>query len=84
MRTQYEAAYGGQIEIKGRLSAGDDKIVTSLFPAVARLCWPEKTAAHLAAICGREERTAKRWLSGEFDPPIEIAPVLLTEIFRKR
>jgi hypothetical protein len=40
------------------------------FGDVCRLLWPDKTAACIATIAGRDERTAKRWLSGEYEPPV--------------
>jgi len=54
-------------EIEGRILSGRDKIVRpSKFANVCRVIWPdEKIAAKLAAIAGRDERTAKRWLADE-------------------
>lgn len=47
------------------------------FTAVARLIWPIRTAQKLAQIAGTNERSAKRWLAGEFEPP----PVVFLAIF---
>lgn len=69
-------------EIEGRLLSGRDKIVTRKFGAVAKVLWPFKTAAHIAAIAGVEERTAKRWLAGEFEPPICVVLAAMDETFR--
>lgn len=53
------------------------------FGAVAKALWPRKTAAHLAALSGRDERTANRWLSGEFEPPAVVFAAILTEITKR-
>lgn len=69
-----------QINGQSRQSSGAPvKIVRPRkFGAVAKVLWPFKTAAHVAAIAGRDERTAARWLSGEFEPPaIVIAHIIL-------
>jgi hypothetical protein len=42
--------------------------------------WPDKTAAHIAAIAGHDERTAKRWLSGECRPPVKLVLAVLNEM----
>ena len=74
----------GQVatEIQGQFRPDKDKIVTRKFGAVARALWPEKTAAHVAAIAGRDERTAKRWLAGEFEIPASVIVAVITEITR--
>lgn len=59
-----------------------DKIVGRWnFGPVAKLLWPIKTAAELAAISGSTERTAERWLSGEHDPPYSIIEATMHKIF---
>ena len=58
-----------------------DKIVVRKFGRVAKLLWPVKTAATLAAIAGTTPRTAERWLSGEFEPPYCIVEATMHEIF---
>lgn len=84
MRTTYGNAEKTRSEIQGSFSADRDKIVpTYKFPAVCRVLWPDKTAAHLAAISGREERTAKRWLTGEFEPPVSVVLAVMQEMFRR-
>ena len=72
-------------EIEGRILRGRDIFVrTTKFAQVANVLWPVKTAACLASISGRDERTAKRWLSGEFEPPISVVLAVNAEIFGKR
>lgn len=74
-----------QKEIEGRILSGRDKIVRQpKFHAVCRVLWPnEKIAATLADISGRDERTAKRWLSGEFEPPISVVMAVINKIFER-
>ena len=60
-------------EIQGQFRPGRDKIVPRRkFGIVARALWPDKTAFHVAAIAGCEERQAKRYLSGEYEIPYTI------------
>jgi len=67
-------------ELQGRLCDGRDTIVPPFkWAAFARHCWPHKTAIHLAALAGKDERTAKRWLAGEFEPP----GIVLATLFAK-
>lgn len=70
-------------EIEGRLSSGRDVFVQETkLSRVCKVLWPDKKIpAHLASIAGRDERTAKRWLSGEFEPPISIVLAINAEIF---
>lgn len=70
-------------ELQGQFRPGQDKIVTRKFGAVARVLWPHKTAAHIAALAGADERTAKRWLAGEFEPPAIIIAAIIVEITKR-
>jgi hypothetical protein len=69
-------------EIDGQFRPGKDKIVRRKFGAVAKVLWPGSTDAHVAAIAKVDVRTARRWLSGEFEPPLAIALAVLDETFR--
>ena len=72
-------------KIERRLRQGTDKIVdVSKFGAVAKVLWPLNTAATIAAIAGKDERTGARWLSGEFEPPNIVILAVLAEIVPKR
>jgi hypothetical protein len=74
-----------QREIERQLRQGTAKIVSEPNWAwFARHLWPLKTAAHLAAIANSNERTAARWLSGEFDPPNTVMAVLIAELFKRK
>lgn len=81
MRSTYEGPRVEQIETERHLRQGTDKIVSRKFGPVAKVLWPFKTAAHLAAIAKTNERTAARWLSGEFDPPNCVVLAMMNEIF---
>lgn len=79
----YGGGFGEAIKTDRQIRLGTDKIVVRKFGAVAKVLWPTKTAATLAALAGSTPRTAERWLSGEFDPPISIAEAVLHETFRR-
>jgi hypothetical protein len=71
-------------EIERQIRQGTVKNVSAgNFGRVAKVLWPLKTAAHLASIADTNERTAARWLSGEFEPPMSIAIAMMSEIFRR-
>ena len=75
MRHVYGNAFATAMEMQGQFVPGRDKIVTPFkWAGCARHLWPLKTAICIADITGKDERTAKRWLAGEFDaPPILFA-----------
>lgn len=81
MRSVYEERVATAAENARRIRQGTDKIVRPIFADVAKLLWPHKTAACLASIARKDERTAARWLSGEFDPPISIVLAVNQKIF---
>lgn len=59
------------------------RIAVRNFPRVAKLLWPVKTAATLAALVNTNPRTAERWVTGEVEPPISVALLTMQEIFRR-
>lgn len=61
-----------------------DKIVPRRFSAVAKVLWPVKTAACLAAIAKSDERAAKRWLRGEHEPPLSVVLAVIHEMLREQ
>ncbi len=83
MRSVYEERVADATETARRLRQGTDKIVSRKFGAVAKVLWPNKTAAQLAAIAGTNERAAWRWLSGEHEPPGCIIAAVLVEITKR-
>ena len=67
-----------------QIRQGTVKIVSAgKFGVVAKALWPFKTAAHLATIASTNERTAARWLSGEFEPPGIVLAAIMLEITRR-
>lgn len=84
MRNGYEVARAEQIQIEGHVASGRDILVPPPnWVDFAKRHWPNKTAAQLAAIAGRDERTAKRWLSGEYEPPMPVVVALVTKLFER-
>lgn len=69
---------------EGRDCQIGDKIVPRRFSAVAHVLWPVKTAACLAAIAKCDERTAKRWLRGEHEPPLSVILAVIHEMLREQ
>ena len=77
------------IDLQARKSRGqdcqrNDKIVPRKFGAVAKLLWPNKTANELAWIAKTNERTAKRWLAGEYEPPLSVVLAVIHEMLREQ
>jgi hypothetical protein len=77
------------VEFRARKSRGHespdrDGIVPRRFSAVAKVLWPIKTAACLAAIAKTDERTAKRWLRGEHEPPLSVVLAVIHEMLREQ
>jgi len=84
MRASFGNPVAVATEIQGRFRQGTDKIVSAgQFGRVAKVLWPLKTAACLGAIAGKDERTAARWLSGEFEPPGIVIAAIVLEITRR-
>jgi hypothetical protein len=83
MRSVYERQIAEATEIERQLCRGTDKIVSRKFGAVAKLLWPVKTANQLAVMAGTTERTAWRWLSGEYEPPAVIIAAVIVEITKR-
>lgn len=83
MRSSYERQIAEASETARHLCQGTDRIVSRKFGAVAKLLWPNKTAAQLAAIANTNERTAWRWLAGEYEPPAVIIAAVIVEITKR-
>lgn len=64
-------------------STADTSVISINFGRHAKLAWPLKTAAHIAAIAGISERHAARILSGEFEPPASVLVALMAEITKR-
>lgn len=72
-------------EIERRLRRGDDKIVGGgKFKAVCKALWPLNTAACIASIAKKDQRSGERWLSGEFEPPGIVLAAIMLEITERK
>lgn len=81
MRASWGSAELATTQLRGRFMVnGDNSVTPPKFASVCRMLWPDKTAAHIAAIAGHDERTAKRWLSGECRPPVKLVLAVLNEL----
>lgn len=83
MRSVYEKLRDQATETERQIRQGTDKIVSGNFGRVAKILWPFKTAAHVATIASTNERTAARWMSGEFEPPYVVIEAVMHEIFKR-
>lgn len=84
MRSQWGNATAVATEIGGQFQAGRDKIVRPLFGPVAKAIWPHNTDAHIATIAKCDPRTARRYLSGEIDPPAIVYATMWILILESR
>ena len=80
--------FGNSLQVINEIQATyvpsrDALVPAPKFGAVCKLLWPEKTAAHLAALSGRDERTAKRWLAGEYEPPVVVLMAVIIKMFER-
>jgi hypothetical protein len=81
MRGTYEERIDEARKIERRLRQRTDRIVSpSKFKRVCLALWPLNTAATIAAIAGKDERTGARWLAGEFEPPNKVIAAIMVEI----
>jgi hypothetical protein len=71
-------------QTQGQQVPDDGKIVPRRFSSVAKVLWPIKTAACLAHIGKVDERTAKRWLRGEHEPPLSVVLAVIHEMLREQ
>lgn len=70
-------------EIGGQFRPGKDRIVRRLFGPIAKVIWPHNTEAHVATVAKCDVRTARRWISGEFDAPAYVWGVMWVEATRR-
>ncbi len=83
MRTVYEREIANAAKIEGRIATGKDRFVQTPVGPVCRVIWPEKTDAHVAAICGCDPRNARRYMAGEIPIPAILLAAINVEITRR-
>ena len=60
-----------------------EQLFGSILGDVARLLWPAKTAAHVAAAVGCSERAAEFYLAGDRDWSGDAIAIIVSEILRR-
>lgn len=68
----------------GHVRPRRDRIVPRKFGKVAKLLWPQNTAAHIAAIGQVDIRTGKRWMRGEGEPAAAVLLACIEEMLREQ
>lgn len=84
MRTVYEREIAGASKIEGQIKSGADRFVQSPVGPVCKVLWPDCTDAHVAAICGCDPRSARRYMAGEIPIPAILLAAINTEITKRR
>lgn len=89
MRSAYGNPEAVAREIGTQLRGTPAKLRARKFGRVAKILWPVKTAATIADIANRanplqrvSDRTAERWLSGEFEPPGVVLGAAIIEMIK--
>jgi hypothetical protein len=83
MRVQSRTAAVPAIEIARTSVQTDEQSFGSVLSEVARLLWPTKTAANLAALIGCTERAAEFYLSGQRDWSGDALNAIVMEVLRR-
>lgn len=84
MRSPFGNPVAVATEIDGQFRPDTDKIVRRKFGAVAKAIWPDKTDIEIAAIADCDPRTARRYLSGEFEAPAIVIAAIIVEITKRQ
>lgn len=75
---------GGHICPTGGKNAPRRKSVDRKFAAVAKVLWPNNTAAHIAATARKEISFGKRLLRGQGEIPASVVIACVTEMLRQQ
>ena len=78
-RTTHQAS----IEIARSLVRPEEHLYGSIFGDIARLLWPHKTAANLAALVGCTERAAEFYLASDREWSGDAIAAVVAEIMRR-
>lgn len=89
MRSQFGNPVATATEIGTQVRGRPAELRWRKFGRVAKILWPEATAATIADIANKSNprqpvspRTAERWLSGEFEPPGVVLGAAIVEMIR--
>src|SRR5882757_1427360 len=66
-----------------RNDRNDEHVFGSVLADVARVLWPTKTAANVAALAGCTERAVEFYLAGQRDWSGDALAAIVTEILRR-
>lgn len=83
MRAVSSAALAPAIESDRTGIRPTEHLFGSIFGDIARLLWPHKTAAHVAAAVGCSERGAEMWLAGDREWSGDAVAVLVAEVLKR-
>jgi hypothetical protein len=83
MRAVSEAARVASPETTRTVVRSAEQSFGSILGDVAKLLWPTKTAAHVAALIGCSERAAEMYLAGDRDWSADAMAVLIGEICKR-
>lgn len=83
MRGTLVKAVDSSIAIARSEFQGDEENFGSIIADIARLLWPAKTAAHIAAAVGCSERNAEFWLSGKQKWSGDAIAAIVAEVLRR-
>jgi len=71
-------------EIDGQFRPGTDKVVRAFkWVKMFRNERPEKTDMHLAVIIGKDPRTARRYLEGDYEVPGAVIAFFVAELLKR-
>lgn len=83
MRSQYAFESSASTPIARTDLRSTEQDFGSILADVARLLWPAKTAANLAAACGCTERAAEYWLANERPFSGDAIAAIVAEVLRR-
>lgn len=72
-----------QIEISRTIVDDDEQMFGSVLSQVARMLWPQKTAANIAAAANCSVRAAEFYLAGQREWSGNALAAIVTEILRR-
>ena len=83
MRVLYGGSARRNIETARSIVDGDEQLFGSTLSQIARMLWPQKTAANLAAAANCSVRAAEFYLAGERDWSADALSAIVLEILKR-